>query len=165
MPCHCHCGLEGLKACIPILFYEQHFIVKEICKILGIKKSLAYSSLEYFRTYGITHNPHIHCKTGWQHLLDSIDIKFVSSLIGQKHTIYLDEIQDELYQHQKIQISVLTLCRTLCWLAFTHKVVLAHALKQDNLAYLAFMNFIANEVSDSWMMMFIDEAARNWRTS
>jgi hypothetical protein len=55
---------QDLKARIPILFYEQDFTMKEICKILEIRKSLVYSSLAYFRAYGVAHNPHVHCKTG-----------------------------------------------------------------------------------------------------
>ncbi|KAF8238221.1 hypothetical protein L208DRAFT_1497684 [Tricholoma matsutake] len=73
---------KDLNAHIPALFYEQDFTVKEICRILGIKKSIVYSSLSYFRTYGIAHNPHVHHKTGRHQLLDSTDIKFVSSLIN-----------------------------------------------------------------------------------
>ena len=68
MPRHCHRS-QGLKSRIPILFYEQDFTVKEICKILGIQKSLAYSSLTYFRTHGTTHNPRTHHKTGRRWLL------------------------------------------------------------------------------------------------
>jgi len=156
---------QDLKAHIPILFYEQDFIAKEICRILGIKKLLVYSSLSYSRAYGVAHNPHVHCKTGQHWSLDSTDIKFVSSLINQRYTIYLDEIQDELYQHQGIHISVPILCRTLWHLDLTCKVVSAHALEQDDLIWLAFMNHIANEVSDPQMMMSIDEAVRNQRSS
>jgi transposase len=156
---------QDLKARIPILFYEQDFTAKEICKILGIKKSLVYSSLAYFRVYGITHNPHVYRKTGRRQLLASTYIKFVSSLINQRHTIYLDEIQDELYQHRGVCILVPMLCRTLRRLDLTRKVVAAHALEQDDLLRSAFMNRIADEVPDPQMMMFIDEAARNRRSS
>ena len=156
---------QDLKACIPILFYKQHFTVKEICKILGIQKTLVYSSLMCFWTYGIAHNPHTLRRTGRQRLLSSTDIKFIASLVGRRHTIYLNEIQTELYEHREISISVPTLCRTLQHLALTRKVVSAHALEQDDLCCSAFMNLIADEVPDSRMIMFIDEAARNWRTS
>jgi transposase len=156
---------QDLKARIPILFYEQHFTVKEICKILGIQKTLAYSSLMCFRMYGIAHNPHAIRRTGRRRLLSSTDIKFVASLIGRRHTIYLDEIQNELHEHRKIHISVPTLCRTLRRLALTRKVVSARALERDDLLRSAFMNLIADEVPDPRMLMFIDEAARNRRTS
>jgi transposase len=156
---------QELKARIPILFHEQHFTVKEICKILGIQKTLVYSSLMCFRTYGIAHNPHAHHKTGRRRLLSSTDINFISSLIGRRHTIYLDEIQNELYQYRQIHVSIPTLCRTLRRLALTRKVVSARALERDDLLRSAFMNTIADKVPDPRMLMFIDEAARNRRTS
>ena len=161
MPCHS----QDLKACIPILFYKQHFTVKKICKILGIQKTLVYSSLMCFWTYGIAHNSYTLRRTGRQCLLSSTDIKFIASLVGQRHTIYLDEIQTELYEHWEISIFVLTLCWTLQHLALTRKVVSARALVGYDLRCSAFMNLIADEVPDSWMMMFIDKAARNRRTS
>ena len=58
-----------------------------------------------------------------------------------------------------------TLCRTLQCLDLTHKVVSACALEWDDLVWLAFMNHIADEVPDPHMMMFIDEAVRNQRSS
>lgn len=44
-------------------------------------------------------------------------------------------------------------------------MVSARALEQDDLRHSAFMNLIADKVPDPRMMMFIDEAARNRRTS
>ena len=170
-PClHCYTTImprhsQDLKARIPILFYEQHLTIKEICKILGVQKSLAYSSLIYFQTYGIATNAHVHRKTGRWCLLSSADIKYVASLIAQRHTIYLDKIQNELCQHWEIHISIPTLCWTLRHLALTRKMVSACALEWDDLRHSAFMNTIADEVPDPHMMMFIDEAARNRRTS
>lgn len=156
---------QDLKARIPILFYKQCLTIKDICKILGVQKTLVYSSLIYFRTYGIATNPHVHRKTGRRRLLNSADIKFVASLIARRHTIYLDEIQNELRQHREIHISIPTLCRSLRRLALTRKTVSACALERDDLRRSAFMNTIADDVPDPYMMMFIDEAARNRRTS
>jgi hypothetical protein len=98
-------------------------------------------------------------------LLDPTDIRFITSLIERRHTIYLDEIQNELYQHREVRISVPTLCRTLRRLALTQKVVSARALERDDIVRSAFMNNIADEVPDPRMLMFVDEAARNRRSS
>ncbi|KAF8075919.1 hypothetical protein FPV67DRAFT_1394226, partial [Lyophyllum atratum] len=141
---------------IPILFYEQNFTAKKICELLGIKKSLVYSSLLYFKACGVAHNPHVHRKTG------TTDIKLISALITRRHTIYLDEIQDELYQHRGICVSVPTLCKTLHCLDTRKVVVSACALEQNHLIRSDYMNRIAEEVG---MMMFIDGAARNQRSS
>jgi hypothetical protein len=53
---------------------------------------------------------------------------------------------------------------TLRRLGYSHKTVSAHALKRDNLLHSAFMNRIADEVTNPDMLMFVDEAARNKRT-
>lgn len=155
---------QDLKARIPVLFHDQGYTVKEICEILGIKKSLVYQALTYFKAYGVAHNPFAH-KPGRNRLLAPADVKFVSALVDRRHTIYLDEIQDELYQQRGIFISIPTLCRTLRRLDYTRKVVSARALERNDLLRSAFMNKIADEVPDPNMMMFVDEAARNRRSS
>lgn len=58
-----------------------------------------------------------------------------------------------------------SLCRTLRLLDLTRKVISAHTLEQDNLICSAFMNRMADEVPDLQMILFIDEAARNQRSS
>jgi hypothetical protein len=49
---------RDLKARIPALRLEFGFSVKEICKILDIRKSLIYKTLHYYGLYGTTSNPH-----------------------------------------------------------------------------------------------------------
>ena len=45
-----------LKSRVPVLRYGQHFMVKEICQILGIKKTLVYQTLQYYNRYGACFN-------------------------------------------------------------------------------------------------------------
>lgn len=155
---------QDLKARIPVLFYDQGYSAKEICGILGIKKSLVYQALAYFKAYGVAHNP-LARKSGRRRLLSVADVNLVSALVNRRHTIYLDEIQDELYQERGVFVSIPTLCRTLRRLDFTRKIVSARALERNDLLRSAFMNKIADEVPDPNMMMFVDEAARNRRSS
>jgi transposase len=84
-----------LKACILILRYSAGYSVKEICGILGIRKSLVYQTLQYYAVHGVFPNPNTR-KRGWHRKLTSIDINFIKSLISEHHTIYLDEIQEQL---------------------------------------------------------------------
>lgn len=58
-----------------------------------------------------------------------------------------------------------TLLRTLQHLHYSHKGVSVRALERDDLRRSAFMNKIADEVTNPDMLMFVDEAARNKRTS
>jgi len=100
-----------LKACIPFLRYSAGYSVKEICGILGIRKSLVYQTLQYYAVHGVCYNPNTH-KRGRHWKLTSIDINFIKSLISEHHTIYLDEIQEQLLT-QRAQVSISTLIRTL----------------------------------------------------
>jgi len=155
---------KDLKARIPVLFYQQGLKVKDICGLLGIKKTLVYQTLSYSRAYGTPYNSHP-CKTGRHRKLSQGDVKFITALLNQRHTIYLDEIQERLYDERGAFISTTTLFHTLRRLHYSRKEVSAHALERDDLLRSAFMNKIADEVTSPDMLMFVDEAARNKRTS
>ncbi|KAI0260562.1 hypothetical protein BGY98DRAFT_889896, partial [Russula aff. rugulosa BPL654] len=49
-------------------------------------------------------------------------------------------------------------------LYYSHKGVSIHALKRNNILFSAFINKIANEVTNLNMLIFVDEAACNKRT-
>ena len=53
-----HTVSRDLKAWISALFYHQGFKVKEICSVLGIKKTLIYQALLYTHAYGVPYNCH-----------------------------------------------------------------------------------------------------------
>ena len=125
-----HAISHDLKARIPALFFEQEFTVNKICTVLGVKKSLVYKSLHYFRTYGITHNPHAR-KTGRNRTLSSLDIKFIAALVDQRHCIYLNEIRQALSEHRGCKVSIATLSRTLQRLDFSRKCVSTRALERN----------------------------------
>ena len=159
-----HTVSRDLKARIPALYYEQDFTVDQICVLLGVKKSLVYKCLQYFRIYGIAHNPRAH-KTGRNRTLSPLDIKFIAALVDQKHCIYLDEIRQALSEHRGREVSVSTILRTLRRLDFSRKDVSVRALERNELLRAVYMNQIAEVITNPDMLMFIDEAARNRRTS
>ncbi|KAF6746652.1 hypothetical protein DFP72DRAFT_822948 [Ephemerocybe angulata] len=155
---------KDLKARIPILFYHHDFSVKEICRYLGVQKSLVYQSLAYFRRYGVAFNLEAK-KGGRPRKLSRIDVKFISSVVQRRHCSYLDEIQDELFRSRGTIISITTLYRTLRRLNYTRKRVSAIALERNEMKRNAFWMRIADVVTDLSQLMFVDEAARNNRTS
>ncbi|KAF8494900.1 hypothetical protein F5888DRAFT_1616222 [Russula emetica] len=159
-----HTVSTDLKSRIPALFYKQGFNIKEICGLLGVKKTLVYRILSYSRAYGIPYNSHTH-KPGRTRILSKGDLKFIIALLNCRHSIYLDEIQEKLYTECGTSISITTLLCTLHCLHYSHKGVSARTLKRDDLLCSAFMNRIADEVTNPDMLMFVDEAAHNKRTS
>jgi transposase len=158
-----HTVSHDLKACIPVLRYSG-YSVKEICGILGIKKSLVYNTLQHHSIHGVCYNPNS-CKCGRHHELTAADIAFIRSLISEHRTLYLDEIQEQLLTRRGTQISVSALMRTLCRLHFTNKDVSGHVLEQNIELHAIFMNQIADLVGDPNMLMFGDEAVKDEQTS
>ena len=154
---------RDLKARIPVLS-GQGYSVRRICNILGIKKTTVYQALQRYRAYGVSYNPHSQ-KAGRPRSLSTQDLKFITSLLKRHHTIYLDEIQLELSEQRQISVSLPTLTRTLKRMGFTRKSVSANALERNDLLHAAFMNRVADEVPDPDMLMFVDESARNRRSS
>jgi len=61
MPCQVY---PDLKAQILVLLFELGLSVKDICKVLGIYKTLVYQTLHYHYIYGTTTNPHAWSKFG-----------------------------------------------------------------------------------------------------
>ena len=162
MPC---CKVfRDLKAQIPALFHQHGFKVKEICGILDVKKSVVYQMLSFASAYGVSYNPFAN-KSGRKCLLSIGDMKFIVALLSRRHSMYLDKIQDQLLIECGTSAGIATLQMTLRHLSYSCKVVSARTLERNDLLWSAFMNKIANKVTNPNMLMFVDEAARNKRTS
>jgi transposase len=159
-----HSVSYDIKARIPVLHYNLAYSVKEIGKVLGIKKSLIYKTLYFYRAHGLTHNPHA-TQQSRRRYLTSIDISFIRGLLHHRHAIYLDEIQEQLLIRRGMKISLSTLSRTLHRLRFSNKDVSGHALERNNQLRAVFMNRIADQIPDPNMLMFGDEASKDERTS
>jgi transposase len=153
-----------LKARIPILRYQQGFSVKDISRLLGIRKTLIYDTLEYYHHYRMTRNPENNKQAGRPRILDHIDIQFIKATIAHRRCIYLDELQQELLEQRGVRASIATLSRTLNRLLISRKRVSIRALERNDIMRSAFMNMIATTVPDPEMFIFIDEAAKNKRT-
>jgi len=154
---------RDLKERIPYLRFVEHFTVKEIERLLGVKKSLVYKTLAYSRCYGITYNPDafLYSRRGRKRKLDSTDIHLIKALLSQDPCLYLDELQAELLVRRNVFVSVPTLLRTLRQLHFSRKCISAKALERNDLERSIYMNRIAELITDPAQLVFIDEAARN----
>jgi transposase len=154
---------RDLKERIPYLRYIEGFKVKEIERILGIKKSMIYQTLNYHRNYGVAFNPMAFSSfsRGRPRILTSTDLNLIKALLGQEPTMYLDELQDELLTRRGAVVSIPTLLRSLRRLHFSRKSVSIHALERNDLDHSIYMNQFAEMVSDPAMVMFVDEAAKN----
>jgi transposase len=93
------------------LHHEFSYNVKKICQLLDIKKSLAYKTLQLHRSYSITVEPRTG-QWGCRRKLTTVDQSFILVLLNQQHTIYLDEIQEELLLCRGVKVSIPTLTCT-----------------------------------------------------
>jgi transposase len=153
---------QDIKDRVPILHHLHSFSVKQICMFLGVQKSFVYNTLRYHRDHGVTHNPSAR-SSHRKRTLTSVDLEFIRSLLAQRHTLYLDEIQLELRQRRNVCVSLSTLMRTLRRLHFSHKSVSIKALERNELRRALYMNQIGAEVPNPYQLMFIDESAKNDR--
>jgi transposase len=154
---------RDMKARIPYLRYVEHFSVKEIERILGVRKTLIYDTLANYQKYGVAYNltAYTNFPRGRNRKLDSVDIRFVQALLKQEPCMYLDELQDELMNRRNIYVSVPTLLRTLRRLHFSRKHVSIKALERNDRERSAYMNKIGDIITDPAQLIFIDEASRN----
>ncbi|KIM76911.1 hypothetical protein PILCRDRAFT_12447 [Piloderma croceum F 1598] len=85
--------------------------------------------------------------------------------VNEQHTVYLDEIQEQLLSCHGIKVLIPTLTQTLHCIHFTNKDVLGKALKHNDHDCMIYMNYIAELVLNPEMLMFGDEASKDERTS
>ncbi|KAJ3752014.1 hypothetical protein EV360DRAFT_55954, partial [Lentinula raphanica] len=145
-----------------ILYFDYQLTVHQICMYLGIKKTLVYKLINQYES-GIILDRHYH--SGRPRTLDAIHEEYIHSLVQHRSCLYLDEIQEALFQAQGIQISIPLLCRTLKKLDFTQKFCSVQALERNENKKAYFMLHMARLALHLDMLMFFDEAARNRQTS
>ncbi|KAF8153329.1 hypothetical protein B0H34DRAFT_637897, partial [Crassisporium funariophilum] len=158
MPCT-HISRDIME-CIPYLRYVEGFTVKEIGRILGVKKSMIYQTLNYHRDHGVTYNPAAFANLPHGRPR-TLTLNLLRSLLSQDPSIYLNELQDALLLHRGASVSIPTLLWSLCQLHFSCKCVSICALERNDLDRSIYMNKFADLVLDPAMVMFVDEAARN----
>lgn len=154
---------NDLKARIPVLCYQHLYSVKEICNLLGLKKTCVYRSLKLYRDQGAPWNVRAQ-NLGRPRSLRPKDLKLISTLVRRRRCMYLDEIQAELWAKRGTAVSITTLSRALRRLNYTNKRVSARALERDDVRQAAYMFKIGDMVTNLDQLMFIDEAACNRKT-
>ena len=153
---------DDLKARIPVL-YADGMGLTEICHVLGVKRTLVYSTLRLHSAYGLPHYPG-HVKMGRRHILSRADVDFIDSLVEHENTLYLDEIRDRLSTERDVHVSISTVKRTLDRLSISHKGVTVAAKESNELLRAAFLNRVAELVTHPDMLLCTDESSKSDRT-
>jgi transposase len=155
---------RDLKARVPVL-QRRGYSVQQICDVLGIKKTLAYNILRFNRDYGTVFNPQGYQRRGRRRCLNGGDVTFLRVYIVQNPTALLDEIQLALCNCRGVHVTIPTVVRTLKQVAISKKQVSVRAVERNELLCAVFMNRLGALVRDPNMLMFLDESAKDERTS
>ena len=149
-----------------LILYEQGCSVKDICATLGLKKTLAYSTLWLYKNFGTISSPYAYsCLIGHPRILGQGDIAFIRNMIQHHNTIYLDELQQELWEKCHVFATISTISRALQCLEITRKGMSFSAAERSDELRALYMNRIGAEARDAEMLLFVDEAAKDRRTS
>jgi transposase len=153
---------DNLKGRIPIL-HAQGYSIKQICTTLGLKKSLIYRVLKWHKVFGAVSDPFP--KTpGRRRILFGPWLNAYRDLQKQNPTAHLDELKYKLMCQYAIDASTSTLSRTNDRLQITRKKVVIRARERNLLLQAVFRNCIGDLVTDPWMLVFLDESAKDERT-
>jgi hypothetical protein len=126
-----------------------------------IQKTLVYKVIRLYKHLPASHH---NGQRGRHRVLTINDTAFITAVLRQNFTMYLDELQHELHARRGVYVSVPTLFRTLSMLFYSRKDSSARALERDEERRAIFMNHIGEVAPDPEMLMLGDEAAKDERT-
>ena len=136
--------------------YEQNKKAPEIALLAGCAESTVYEILHLYRDYGQITNPHC-CHRGRPHILDEGDMQYIYSILEANPTLYVDKIQQHLFETRDVEVSIAMVSRALRKLAITHKHVVMEALERDELVHAAWQAEYGDIPMDAFV--WLDEAS------
>lgn len=120
-----------LRARIVRWHNESGFSVHDIAALASCSQSTVYNILKCQADYGVPFNPFAELRTR-PRILAADDIQYIVFLLRSNPTLYLDELQLQLWQNRQVFASLATLSRTLHRIAFSHKSLANEALERNN---------------------------------
>ncbi|KIK81832.1 hypothetical protein PAXRUDRAFT_155163 [Paxillus rubicundulus Ve08.2h10] len=155
----------NLKTHIPPLHCDWYSI-KEICVLLDVKKTMVSFLMNLHARHGVVCNPHKYSHVVGHHcVLNIAGFSFISAVIAHHDMIYLDELQHELWAKCQVYTTLPTLLQAIQELDITYKAGSAQVLEHSNELNVLYMNHTAAEAPDVNMLMFVDKAVKDERTS
>jgi transposase len=138
---------------------------RQIALVAGCSIGTVYNVLQLHREYGQVTNP-LAEPTHKRHIvMDEADYKFVRGLVTAQPTLYLDEIQDRLFESRGTTASLASISRALKKLTITHKQVSKIAMERNELLQATWQGEIAQFLDNPSMFLFVDESAMNMHTA
>lgn len=107
----------------------------DITKLAGCFISTVYKILRLYRLHDQLNNSYACQHEGQPCALTTPDFTYLISLIQNNPTLYLNEMQEQLSQNRAVDVSITTLSRSLCRLAYSHKQLTWEAWEWDKLLH------------------------------
>jgi len=89
-----------------------------------------YKILALYREYGQVTNPHARPR-GRPRALDMTVLNYMSALLDANPTLYLDELQEKIFDVHDVDVHISTISRSLRRMALSHKGVAKAALERN----------------------------------
>jgi len=121
-----------LRELIVVWRHEQDKSVLQIAELADCSSSTVYEVLRLHREYGTASNPNAHAR-GRPRVLDTAAKDYIASLLEANPVLYLDEIQERLYEAQDIHASIATISRAVRQLGISHKSVSTEAAERNEI--------------------------------
>lgn len=95
--------------------------------------------------------------------LDQGDMNYIYSILEANPGLYLDEIQQRLFQAREVEVSIATICRALQRLAVSNKKVAREALERDEIVRATWLAEYGDIPMES--CLWLDESSVDDRTN
>jgi len=143
--------------------YEDNWTLDQIANAARVSRRTVINILAIHRKHGQPTRPPSSLRSpGRPRLLENTDMRYLSSLLAARPTLFIDEIQRRLEETCNLHVSLLTVYRSLQRLAISHKHVSREALERDEELRAIWKGVVGREV-DPNVFVWCDESSINNR--
>lgn len=138
--------------------------VEEIISLTSRSSSTIYAVLKEFRETGdVGPYPNNIERRGHQRAFDMDDMNFISAVTENSPALFLDEIQERLWEVRGIHVSVATISRAVRSLAITRKQISKEAIERNELLRATWKGKFGDIPAEN--IVWIDESSLDDRTN
>jgi hypothetical protein len=135
---------------------------RELACLAGCSIGTISNILHFHYTFGQSTNP-FSCQQGRSAMLNAGDMEFLNGLLEREPCLFLDELQDRLYNGRHKQASMATICRSIDKLNISRKRVTKQAAERNEYLRAIWEGEMA-QYDDPDQFVFLDESSVDNKT-
>jgi transposase len=151
-----------LRERIVIWRYQQNKKAAEIAELASCSLTTVYDVLRLHRDFGQVSNPFAR-QRGRPRTLDRGDEIYIESVLEANPALYVDEIQQRLFEVRNVDVSIATVSRAIRRMAISHKTISKEAQERDELVRAAWQVEYGDIPMESFL--WLDESGIDDRTN